>query len=125
MSAAGSRASAVAEEYIPAQSGRRSGDGCRRRNIAVEGHMRGRGALRGLAAAGGLVLSLAFAQAASADSFVVLYKGSAVPASAKADVQKAGGTFVYGYDQIGVAVARSDSASFASALAKDSRVQGV
>src|SRR5215213_6876690 len=88
-------------------------------------HMRGRGALRGLVAAAALVCSLGFAAAASADSFVVLYKGKAVPASAKADVQKAGGTFVYGYDQIGVAIARSDSASFASSIAKDRRVEGV
>jgi len=87
--------------------------------------MRGRGAARGLAAGAVLVLSLAFAAAASADSFVVLYKGNAVPASAKTDVQKAGGTLVYGYDQIGVAIARSDSASFASNLAKDNRIEGV
>jgi lantibiotic leader peptide-processing serine protease len=87
--------------------------------------MRGRGAARGLVAGAVLVLSLAFASAASADSFVVLYNGNAVPASAKTDVQKAGGTFVYGYDQIGVAIARSDSASFASNLAKDNRIEGV
>src|SRR4051812_7288151 len=87
--------------------------------------MRGRGAARGLLAGAVLVLSLAFASTASADSFVVLYKGNSVPASAKADVQKAGGTFVYGYDAIGVAIARSDSASFAANLAKDNRVEGV
>ena len=88
-------------------------------------HIRGRGPARGLLAAAVLVLSLAFASTASADSFVVLYKGNAVPASAKTDVQKAGGTFVYGYDQIGVAIARSDSAAFASKLAKDNRIEGV
>jgi subtilisin family serine protease len=86
--------------------------------------MRG-SALRRLVPAAVVVSSLAFASSASADSFIVLYKGNAVPASAKADVQKEGGTFVYGYDQIGVAIARSDSASFAGALAKDARVQGV
>jgi lantibiotic leader peptide-processing serine protease len=85
----------------------------------------GRMAPRGLLVAGTAVLSLAFASTASADSFIVLYKGNAVPASAKADVQKAGGTYVYGYDEIGVAVARSDSSSFASKLAADSRVEGV
>src|SRR5689334_1051735 len=88
-------------------------------------HMRGRRAPRGLLAGAVLVLSLAFASTASADSFVVLYKGNAVPASARADVQKAGGTFVYGYDAIGVAVARSDSASFAANMAKDNRIEGV
>ena len=81
--------------------------------------------LRRLALAGGAVLSLAFASSASADSYVVLYKGNAVPASAKADVEKAGGTFVYGYDAIGVAIARSNSASFASRLSSDSRIDGV
>jgi subtilisin family serine protease len=84
-----------------------------------------RGGLRGLLAVAAGVLSLAFASTASADSFIVLYKGNSVPASAKADVQKAGGTFVYGYDAIGVAIARSDSASFATALARDRRVEGV
>src|SRR4051812_36920763 len=88
-------------------------------------HMRGTGGTRRLVAGAGLVLSLAFASTASADSFVVLYKGNAVPSSAKADVQRAGGTFVYGYDQIGVAIARSDSGSFAAKMAKDSRVEGV
>ncbi len=71
------------------------------------------------------MLSLAFASSASADSYIVLYKGNAVPSSAKADVQAAGGTFVHGYDKIGVAVARSDSASFAAKLGKGSRVDGV
>jgi subtilisin family serine protease len=87
--------------------------------------MRGRKTLRGLAAGAAVACSLGFVASASADSYVVLYKGNAVPASAKADVTKAGGTFVQGYDQIGVAIARSDSASFAGAIAKDSRVEGV
>ena len=81
--------------------------------------------LRRLALAGGAVLSLAFASTAGADSYIVLYKGNAVPASAKADVEKAGGTYVTGYDAIGVAIARSDSSSFASKLSSDSRIEGV
>src|SRR5215204_454781 len=72
-----------------------------------------------------LLLSFAFASTPSSDSFIVLYKGTAVPVSAKTDVEKAGGTFVYGYYAIGVAIARSDSASFAAALSKDNRVEGV
>jgi subtilisin family serine protease len=72
-----------------------------------------------------LALSLGLASAASADTYIVLYKGNAVPASAKTDVQRAGGTFVTGYDQIGVAIARSDSASFASRIGSDNRVEGV
>src|SRR4051794_23584608 len=87
--------------------------------------MRGRNALRGLVAGAAVACSLGFAAGASADTYVVLYKGNAVPSSAKADVTKAGGSFVYGYDQIGVAIARSDSASFADAIAKDGRVEGV
>jgi subtilisin family serine protease len=87
--------------------------------------MRGRGALRGLLGGAVVVLSLALASNARADSFIVLYKGNAVPASASADVQKAGGTYVHGYDRIGVAIARSESATFAEELAKDARVEGV
>ena len=87
--------------------------------------MRGRKTSRGLLAGAVIVLSLAFASSASADSFIVLYKGNAVPSSAKADVQKAGGTFVHAYDKIGVAIARSDSASFATRLGQDKRVEGV
>jgi subtilisin family serine protease len=71
------------------------------------------------------VASLAFASTASADNYLVLYKSQAVPASAKADVARAGGTLVHGYDQIGVAVAKSDNPSFASRLGSDSRVEGV
>ena len=87
--------------------------------------MRGRSTARWLLACAAFVLSLAFASTASADSFIVLYKGNAVPASAKADVQKAGGTFVHAYEKIGVAIARSDSAAFASKLGKGNRVEGV
>jgi subtilisin family serine protease len=69
--------------------------------------------------------SLGAASAAEADNYLVLYKGSSVPASAKADVRAAGGSLVAGYDQIGVAVARSDDAAFAAKLGKDNRVEGV
>jgi subtilisin family serine protease len=81
--------------------------------------------LRGVTCALAAVMCLAFASSASADNFVVLYKQNAVPASAGADIQRAGGSLVYGYDQIGVAIARSDSSSFAASLARDSRVDGV
>jgi subtilisin family serine protease len=70
-------------------------------------------------------LSMTFAAAASADSYIVLYKGNAVPATAGTDILKAGGTLVQGYDQIGVAVARSDDSAFASRIGADSRVEGV
>src|SRR4051794_12314469 len=71
------------------------------------------------------VLWLCGAAAAHADTFVVLYKQSAVPSSTRADIARAGGTFIYAYDQIGVAIARSDSASFADTLSRDSSVDGV
>jgi lantibiotic leader peptide-processing serine protease len=86
--------------------------------------MRGLG-FKGLLAVGAGVLSLAFASEARADKYVVLYKQQAVPASAAADIQQAGGTLVYAYDQIGVAIADSDSSSFASTLGADNRVDGV
>src|SRR3954451_18766751 len=91
--------------------------------------MRGRSGsgstLRGVIGAAVAVVWLAFASSASADNFVVLYKQNAVPASAGADIQRAGGSLVYGYDQIGVSIARSSSSSFAASLARDSGVDGV
>ena len=69
--------------------------------------------------------SLAFCTAARADNYIVLYKQSAVPASARADIERAGGSLVYAYDQIGVAIARADGAQFAATLSKDARVDGV
>src|SRR5881227_2745075 len=84
-----------------------------------------RPARRGLVLGAIAAASLAFASSASAASFIVLYKANGVPASAKGDVEKAGGTFIYGYDAIGVAIASSDSASFAAQMVKDSRIEGV
>ncbi len=60
----------------------------------------------------------------SSSTFLVLYKGAAVPADASATIANAGGTLVYGYDAIGVAIARSASAGFAAAMANDARVEG-
>jgi subtilisin family serine protease len=69
--------------------------------------------------------TLAFAGAASAATYVILYKTQGVPADGGAAVRAAGGTVVASYSQIGVIIARSDSASFRDALMKDSRVNGV
>src|SRR3954453_2389111 len=74
----------------------------------------------GLAA---LILAVA-APAALAGNYVVLYKQQAVPSDAATSIQKAGGTLVQSWPQIGVAVARSNNASFGANLAKDSRVEG-
>ena len=64
------------------------------------------------------------AQADALQTYIVLYNAQAVPADAASVIAQAGGTLVYSYDQIGVAVARSDSASFRANLLKDSRVEG-
>jgi lantibiotic leader peptide-processing serine protease len=84
----------------------------------------------------GVVLAVAAAvaavagasSAASADAagtYVVLYKGTSVPADAATTIQAAGGILAQSYDRIGVAIARSSSATFASTLAKNSNVEGV
>ena len=61
------------------------------------------------------------AVAGSSQTYLVLYKGNAVAADA---IAKAGGTLVASYDAIGVAVARSSSATFAANVRNDSRVAG-
>ncbi|HEY3109041.1 MAG TPA: S8 family serine peptidase [Chloroflexota bacterium] len=72
-----------------------------------------------------LVLSSTAASADAVQTYLVLYKQQAVPADAARAIAGAGGTLVYGYDAIGVAVARSGSASFQTAIRKDSRVEEV
>ncbi|MDX6401172.1 MAG: lantibiotic leader peptide-processing serine protease [Gaiellaceae bacterium] len=62
--------------------------------------------------------------AAAADNYVVLYKSQSVPANAATTIQQAGGSLVYAYDQIGVAIASSSNASFRSnLLASDKSVE--
>jgi lantibiotic leader peptide-processing serine protease len=63
--------------------------------------------------------------AGSGPNYIVLYKAQGVPANAASAIAAAGGTLVYSYDQIGVAIARSDRASFAAALRQDAKVEGV
>lgn len=76
-----------------------------------------------------LVLSAAVspavvAQASTAgQNYIVLYRGESVPSNAASVIAAAGGTLVQSYDAIGVAIARSDSASFRSALLRDSRIE--
>jgi subtilisin family serine protease len=65
------------------------------------------------------------ASAGATGTFLVVYKGTAVPSTAEARIQAAGGSLVYSYPQIGVAVATSDDASFGTTLrSSDSSVQG-
>lgn len=62
--------------------------------------------------------------AGTTKTYVVLYKGTSVPADAANTIASAGGTLSIAYKQIGVAIATSDSASFRSALIRDGRIQG-
>jgi subtilisin family serine protease len=69
------------------------------------------------------ITAAAFASSALGQNYVVLYKSQAVPADAAQTIAKAGGTLVYSYGQIGVAIASSDSASFRANLLKDNKVE--
>src|SRR5437016_119653 len=64
------------------------------------------------------------AHAGTMENYIVLYSASAVPADASATMAKAGGSLIYSYPQIGVAIAKSDSATFRANIVKDSRVEG-
>jgi subtilisin family serine protease len=64
------------------------------------------------------------ARGGDATTYLVLYKSTSVPSNAAASIGQAGGSLVYSYGQIGVAVAQSTSASFATNVLKDSKVQG-
>jgi len=64
------------------------------------------------------------APAGTTTNYIVLYKANAVPADAGQVIARAGGTLVYKYDAIGVAIARSGNPAFAANLAKDSRIEG-
>jgi len=63
------------------------------------------------------------APAALGSNYVVLYKQQSVGSDAASTIQKAGGTLVYSYPQIGVVIARSDNPSFRANLLDDSRVE--
>jgi subtilisin family serine protease len=68
--------------------------------------------------------SLPYASTGVTQTYVVLYKKNALPSGAAASIVKAGGTFVYGYQKIGVIIAKSDNVYFRSNLVLDSRVDG-
>ena len=57
-------------------------------------------------------------------NYIVLYKQSALPSDTSASIQNAGGSVVYLYPQIGVAIARSDNSAFRDNLMKDTRIDG-
>jgi subtilisin family serine protease len=56
-------------------------------------------------------------------TYIVLYSASAVPSDAGRAIANAGGSLVYSYGQIGVAVARSDSTTFRADVMKDNRIE--
>ncbi|MDQ2910340.1 MAG: S8 family serine peptidase [Actinomycetota bacterium] len=67
--------------------------------------------------------AMTFASSALGQNYIVLYKSQAVPADAAQTIAKAGGTLVYSYGQIGVAIASSDSASFRANLLNDNKIE--
>ena len=69
--------------------------------------------------------ALSKAEASELETYIVLYKKNAVPSDTAKVIAKAGGTLVYSYGQIGVAIAQSSSTTFRSQLMKDKRVEGV
>src|SRR5947207_376807 len=69
--------------------------------------------------------ALAWAGTASAENYIVLYKQQAVSAGAAKAIQQAGGSLVYAYGQIGVAIASSSNPAFRSNLLRDGSVEGV
>jgi subtilisin family serine protease len=59
----------------------------------------------------------------SASTYIVLYKQAAVPGDVATTIRNSGGTLVYSYSQIGVAIARSSSPSFRDSLLKDQGIE--
>jgi subtilisin family serine protease len=62
------------------------------------------------------------APAALGSNYIVLYKSQTIQGDAASTIQKAGGTLVYAYPQIGVAIASSTKSSFRANLLKDSNI---
>lgn len=62
---------------------------------------------------------------ADQETYIVVYKQEAVAGDAKTRIERAGGTFVASYPQIGVVIARSNSPTFRSSLMADNRIDGV
>src|SRR5689334_17787862 len=58
-------------------------------------------------------------------SFLITYKETSVPASAASDIARAGGDLVASYAPLGIVIARSTNANFASALASNAAISSV
>src|SRR5436853_1351221 len=65
------------------------------------------------------------APAAFGSNYIVLYQQQAISGSAATTIQKAGGSLVYAYPQIGVAIASSSNPSFRANLLKNSGIANV
>jgi subtilisin family serine protease len=72
-----------------------------------------------------MLVAMALASVARGANYIVLYRAQGVPANAATSIQQAGGTLVYGYNQIGVAIASSTSSTFRADLLKSAAVQNV
>jgi subtilisin family serine protease len=71
------------------------------------------------------VVGAAPAQSGTVQTYMVLYKNQSVPSDAASSITAAGGSLVYSYDAIGVAIASSADPAFLGNLLTDSRIQGV
>jgi subtilisin family serine protease len=69
--------------------------------------------------------ALPAAATGTTETYLIVYKTSASRQEAASLVQGAGGSLVHNYDQIGVAVARSNRTDFKSKVSADSRVDSV
>src|SRR5205823_8139441 len=106
----------------------REGTMLKRTHSSWRAHLAGRFgvpfALLGLVTGVSPLTATVGAHAGTMQNYIVLYNSSAVPSDASASMAKAGGSLVYSYPQIGVAIARSDSATFRASVLKDARVDG-
>ena len=78
-----------------------------------------------VALAAGLSLASRAGAADSGSNYLVVYKSQSVPSDAASAIEASGGSLVYSYSKIGVAVASSSSSSFAGELRSNSKVEGV
>jgi subtilisin family serine protease len=74
------------------------------------------------ALAGGVTAAPATLAAGTDQTYLIVYQAKAVPSDAAKRISAAGGTLVASYGAIGVAVARSSSATFKANVKTDSRV---
>ena len=91
------------------------------RKLVASGGLVGLSALTGLSGAGAGAIQ-AYA-AGTSSNYLVVFKASHIPAGQAAKFQKAGGTQIAAYDQIGVALVRSDNVYFRSNMLADLSVE--